>query len=294
MERERRKNFIFSSLSFLTAGRFFRKIFNFSEKTTQKEIYVKIIKQEDLTAAQKGEMWRVYKNYYYYSRSYFMKRLPQNTHFSLYLNNGKIGGFTGLRINKFRVGKRNHFLIYFGQTVISYHLRGQSLIPTTGIKLLMKYWKELLTFNSWFWFDALSYKAYLVPAKALSEYFPCYYRETPQQTKSLMDTVGSYYYADSYCPHTGTVRKQANYINDMTTKIYKDDLKDKAIAFFAKANPGYDKGQGLLTIAPINLVNIKRLIKRFVKRNLGFQHKPHFKRNSPKKLQPVLNPRNTN
>ena len=227
---------------------------------------VVIIEQRVLSHSQKEEMWGIYKNYYHYSRAYFMERMKKSTHFSLYLNDGKIGGFTGLRINNFKACRKNNLLIYFGQTVIAHELRGKSLIPVTGFKLILKYWKTLLTSEAWFWYDALSYKAYLVSAKTLTEYYPSCHLKTPIKTKVLMDTVGRHYYADNYCPKTGTVSKASNYLNDATVNIFENDLKDREIAFFAKANPGYKLGHGLLTFAPINWTNIKLLANRFLKK----------------------------
>ncbi|MEO1263847.1 MAG: hypothetical protein AAFZ15_33890 [Bacteroidota bacterium] len=226
---------------------------------------VVIIEQQALSLAQKEEMWSIYKEYYHYSRAYFMERMKKNTHFSLYLTGRKIGGFTGLRIGNFKVCEKNNFLIYFGQTVITHQLRGQSLIPVTGFKLVLKYWRKLFMSDAWFWYDALSYKAYLVSAKTLTEYYPSCHIKTPVKTKVLMDKVGRFYYADNYCPKTGTVTKQSNCLNDHTVKIYESDLLDREIAFFASANPRYELGHGLLTFAPINWTNIKLLTRRFFK-----------------------------
>lgn len=223
---------------------------------------VVIVAQQSLNPAQKEEMWQVYKSYYHYSKSYFMERTERNTHFSLYLQNGKIGGFTGLRINRMKLNGKRKFLIYFGQTVITYGLRGQSLIPTTGIKLIGKYWRELMTSDAWFWLDALSYKAYLVPAKSLRYFYPSAKEEMPKTAMELRDFVGEKYYQGNYCPQSGTVRKNTNVLNDATVRIYNQDLTDPDIAFFAQTNPKHVDGHGLLTFAPINRTNIGKLVQR--------------------------------
>lgn len=230
------------------------------------KIDVVLVSQQSLSCAQKEEMWTIYHGYYHYSRSYFMERLERNTHFSLYLKEGKIGGFTGLRINQFKMDGSRKLLIYFGQTVITYAFRGQSLIPTTGIHLLKKFWKELLTHDAWFWFDALSYKAYLVPAKALKNFYPSAHENIPLEVEKLRNTVGEKYYGKNYCPQSGTVKKENNVLNDATVKIYKDDLMDVDIAFFAKVNPNHGQGHGLLTFAPINWANIRKLVVRAITR----------------------------
>lgn len=85
---------------------------------------VVLLEQQSLTHAQKAEMWSIYKGFYNYSEEHFMERIHRNTHFSLYLHDGKIVGFTGLRIDKTKVNGRRQWLMYLGQTVVTRQYRG--------------------------------------------------------------------------------------------------------------------------------------------------------------------------
>jgi len=224
---------------------------------------VVIIGQQCLTLAQKAEMWSVYKCFYHYSEQYFMERIPQNTHFSLYLHNGKIVGFTGLRIDKTKANGRRQWMMYLGQTVVTRQYRGQSLLPTTVLLLAMKYWKELLTSDAWCWYDALSYKAYLACAKCVPDCYPSHRTETPLHVQQVRDFVGKARYGDAYCAQTGTVAKEVNYLNDASVNVFDEDLQDPDVAFFAQANPHYAAGHGLLVLAPFNRRNVFNLAVRY-------------------------------
>ncbi|MCB0529914.1 MAG: hypothetical protein KDC61_20750 [Saprospiraceae bacterium] len=224
---------------------------------------VVILGQQCLTHAQKAEMWDVYRGFYHYSESGFMERITRNTHFSLYLHEDRIVGFTGLRIDKTQVNGRSQLLMYFGQTVISRAFRGRSLIQTTALLLVLKYWKAWLTSDVWFWYDALSYKAYLASAKCAREIYPSRRCPMTEKARQVRDFAGKHWYGDTYCRQSGTVAKEVNFLNDTSVSIFPDDLHNPDVAFFAQANPRYAEGHGLLTFVPVSNANIGVLIRRY-------------------------------
>ena len=227
------------------------------------------IETNNLSAATKEEMWELYRHYYFYDKTYFMKRIESNTHFSFYKSQERIVGFTGLRINRSMVKGRKQFAIYFGQTVIHEECRGKSLIPMTGAKLCLKYWKELLFSDAYFWADALTYKAYLVFAKTLDEIYPSRRQQTPAMVKAVVDHLGQIHYQKAYCPKTGTVRKKKVLVNDTTMHIPQKYRNDDDIRFYVETNPKYIEGHGLLTITPMNASNLKKLMTRYIGKMIG-------------------------
>ena len=234
---------------------------------------VKIVEQQELCATQKESMWKIYKNFYHYSKNYFMERTQQNTHFALYIRDGKIGGFTGLRINTIKLGGKHRFLIYYGQTIVPWGFSGTTLLPLTATKLIFKFWKELIFHDAWFWYDSLTYKAYLISAKSLAEYYPNFRSPGPVQAKQIVNFIGHHYYGKHYNPKTGTVSKSKNFVKQKRRTIYERLLKDQDIAFYAKANPGHTEGYGLLTYSPINFKNIYALVSGSLKKCINEKRK---------------------
>ncbi|MEO0337925.1 MAG: hypothetical protein AAF242_01800, partial [Bacteroidota bacterium] len=222
------------------------------------------ITTNELSEATKIEMWNLYQNYYNYSRDYFMKRIHRNNYFSIYRVDGKIVGFTGLRINRTSVGDKQYLLIYVGQTIIDRAFRGNALIPRTAVKLLMKYWKDLVRGRIYFWADALTYKAYLVFAKTVHEFYPTYKKPTPKTVKTLLDFVGDEYYAEAYNVATGTIKKNTVFVNDQSTIIDQHLETDPDVLFFAQANPEYINGHGLLTITPMHSRNYLVMLRKCI------------------------------
>ena len=217
----------------------------------------------NFTTDTKEEMWNVYKPYYNSNGQDFIKRIVTNKQFAIYEHNGKIVGFTGIRINRTKVDGKRKMLIYFGQTVIEQSFRGNALLTMTALKVCLKYFKELILSDVYFWYDALSYKSYLVSAKSLKEFYPSHMQQTPHSIKRLINFIGQKHYQGSFCEELGTVVKSNIFVNDPSVSIGINDIKDKDIQFFMKANPNYDKGHGLITLTPMNRKNVLVLVKRF-------------------------------
>lgn len=227
-----------------------------------------------------SEMWSLYRKFYDHSHSSFLERLKKNDYYSIYRDGERLIGFTGLRIKRERIQGRRNLLINFGQTIIEPTYRGKSLIPATGFKLCCKFGWEILLSKTYFWADCLTYKAYLVFAKTLAEYYPTYKLDSTRQAQSVIDCIGQTYYADSYCATSGTVCKDSIVVNDVNNYIPKEYLLDQDISFYAQVNPGFTKGDGLITLGPVNLKNFMLLLKRAGQKWLNLHARPrkHGKR----------------
>ena len=215
--------------------------------------------------ATREEMWSIYHSFYHYSKEDFMKRIPRNTHYALFRDNGKLVGFTGIKIDNFNYKDKDTLLIYFGQTIITRGARGKSLIPIAATKLIMLFWKKFLFSNVYFWADALTYKPYLVFAKTLDEMYPSYRYPMTNKIKGLIDFIGTKHYGETYDAATGTVRKEIYLVKDPAAIIRTGDIQDPDVQFFAQANPNHEQGQGLITLGPANRKNIYLIIERFFK-----------------------------
>ncbi len=121
-----------------------------------------IITQGGFSPETTEYLWSLYHKYYAYSKESFLERMEKNNFFALYIVDGFLVGFTGLRINRATIHGKKRFFIYFGQTVIDKAHRGKSLIPLTGVKLCKMFFKDLLRSKAYFWAECLSYKAYLI------------------------------------------------------------------------------------------------------------------------------------
>ena len=224
------------------------------------------IEANQLSEQVKNQMWEVYQNYYHYSYKEFIGKMAKSTHYAFYYADNKLVGFTGLRINRVNIDGKKRLLMYFGQTVVERAYRGINLIQITGMKLILKYFSDVIRGNAYYWCDALTYRAYLVFAKSIRDFYPSHRHATPTATRQLMDRMGEMHYGESYQAASGTISKTVKYVNDHTVEASASDLEDDDINFYVNANPAYVSGNGLLVMAPINFRNTWHLINRFFKK----------------------------
>ena len=222
----------------------------------------------EFSGAVKEEMWSVYQNYYHYTKESFLGRIAKNNYYSFYTLNGKIVGFTGLRISRAVIDGKKHLFIYFGQTVIDTAHRGKSLIATTGARLYLKFWREILSSQTYFWADALTFKAYLVFTKSLEEFYPTRQQENPEHIQKVIDHIGRENYGASYNIGLGTVCKDQVLVNDPCVHIPLKYQDDPDIRFYTQANPGYTQGHGLIALAPLSGTNFIKLANRLMMKAL--------------------------
>ena len=222
---------------------------------------IKFLPTEKINLSTKNKMWNIYEKYYSYNREYFMERIAKNTHFAFFYEGQSLVGFTGLRINKLKINGKKTLLLYFGQAVIENKFRGKNLLRKMSVKIGQKYFWDLLFSDGYCWCDTISFKSYIFFAKSMAEFYPTYKTETPLKEEHVIFSIGETFYPDSFCPMTGTVKKENNYVSDPTAKITRRHLSSPDIKFYALSNPGHEKGNGLITIVPMSFNNLVHLTK---------------------------------
>ena len=225
-----------------------------------------LIRSNQFSVQEKEAMWGIYQHYYRYSKAYFMERLGQQDQFVLLKHGDQLVGFTGMKIRKVKIAGKWRRLIYFGQAVLHPSARGKSLLSAAAFLLCWKYWQDLLLGRICFWCDALSYKSYLLFAKSVESYYPSYQQQTPPAIDAVIQYIGESHYTDSFCRQTGTVQKPQNYLDDPTVLVCPQDLADPDISYYIRQNPGYQKGNGLITVAPITYKDLYMLAGRFLRK----------------------------
>jgi hypothetical protein len=220
-----------------------------------------------ISTATINEMWKLYDRYYEYDEAYFRERIhSRNTHFAFFYKGKQLVGFTGLRINRLRLEGRKVLLMYFGQAVMEKAHRGKNLLRRMSIKIGFKYLWDLIFSEGYCWCDAVSFKSYMFFAKGFTEMYPNYKVNTPAKEQEIIRQIGTIYYPDQFCPETGTVRKEQNFVIDPSAQISTEDLKVPHIKFYAEANPGHERGDGLITITSMSFKNLFYLISHMLKR----------------------------
>ena len=118
--------------------------------------------------------------------------------------------------------------------------------------------------QTYFWADALTFKAYLVFTKSLEEFYPTRQQENPEHIQKVIDHIGRENYGASYNIGLGTVCKDQVLVNDPCVHIPLKYQDDPDIRFYTQANPGYTQGHGLIALAPLSGTNFMKLANRLM------------------------------
>jgi hypothetical protein len=206
-----------------------------------------------------NEIWNIYSVHHNVDYDSFLSRTKnQFTCIALYKCKRKasIVGFTGLRMEPIVLRNGARILtIYFGQTFVLEDYRGRQLLPWTGALFFLKSRLRHPLLPIYIWYDAISYKSYMILARNVRVYFPRRDVSTPATVREMIDQLGARHYPGQYEQATGRVIKSSNRLKEHVARLSLKDLEDPDIRYYATRNPGHGKGDGLLCVLPASMTN---------------------------------------
>ncbi|TFF96985.1 MAG: hypothetical protein EU547_05630 [Promethearchaeota archaeon] len=211
---------------------------------------IKIRDPNKLTNKEIDEMFKLYSPHHNVTFESFFKRIKiQFTDIFIFRTkiNKKIVGFLGISITRLSLSHSDTYTtFYLGAGYMHKLFRRNRLIQKGIIKLAIRAKFSHLFDRFIIWYDALNYKAYLIPAKYTREYYPNpFKKQIPPSFKRIKTYLGKKRYGDAYNPETGIVNKSYRKLKDHVGIIKPKYLKNIYIRYFLKKNPKYNEGNGL-------------------------------------------------
>lgn len=240
----------------------------------KKALRSELKKSELLTSIEIKEMWYVYSHHHNVNYKQFLNRTCQQFHYIILcrdVQTRKIIGFLGVRFDEihFEDGKAIN-LIYYGQTFIKPEFRGANSLKLCLCLIGLKYRFFHPFKKTYIWFDAISYKSYLLMSRYTKDFYPAPHRKMPTQIKNLRNIIGHKFYPGQYNADYGTVTKSSHRIKDLDSRVQQKDLDNEHIRFYTTKNPGHIQGDGLICIFPNTLANYAFTIKRLFRKKIWY------------------------
>lgn len=171
---------------------------------------------------------------------------------ALYHETDGLVGFTTQKVMEIEVEGRRIQGMFSGDTIIH-----------------KEHWGDMELFRVWadFWFDyaerydefywfliCKGYKTYRIMPLFWKEFYPNYHSATPAYEQNIIHGYASQLYPDEYNEKTGVVeyKRKKDSLKAGIADIGERELKNKDIAYFCKANPGYAAGNDLACLAKID------------------------------------------
>lgn len=224
---------------------------------------IEIIRSSKAQKKDVDQFWQIYESTHHVKRKEFDARLSTFDKLIFFREclTGKIIGGSAFRIQPYTGdNKKIITCIYIAQSYILPLFRGKQLMTIGYTRIAIECKLKNPLCEIWFWFDALSYKPYMILGKHVYLYYPSPYWPTPEWVRKLIDQIGNQYYSGLYDPHTGVVKKTARRLKSKVGKIEPEDLRNELIQFYNQSNPGHVYGEGLLCVFPGNIKNVIKFL----------------------------------
>lgn len=205
-----------------------------------------------LTDGQREEMFALFSHYYdCVERPRFESDLADKDAVILLTAAGAIQGFSTLKTLPVVLGRRTHYGVYSGDTVLAREYWGQRVLGKVFLRYLFRQKLRRPLRPFWWFLISKGYKTYLLMANNFGEHWPRHEQETPPERRAILDAFGAAYFPDYYQPATGLIRfpESLGQLKFHVTPITDEQREVPRISFFEETNPSWMSGTELACLA---------------------------------------------
>lgn len=169
-----------------------------------------------------------------------------------------IVGFTTQKVMELEVDGRKIHGMFSGDTIIHKDHWGDIEL----FRVWARFWFEFAEkYDEFYWFlICKGYKTYRIMPLFWSEFYPNYRCETPEYEQSVIDAYASALYPEEYNTVSGVIEYKStkDKLKSGVADVGTHEMKNKDIAYFCGANPGYIDGNDLACLARIDKSALKK------------------------------------
>jgi len=178
---------------------------------------------------------------------------------------GALGGYATMHIYERVIDGRAISVVRCETGTLREH-RGANLIGAFYAKHLLRYMVTHPRRPLYFLGTLVHPSSYAMIARNIGEaLWPREGEETPVELRALMESLGDAFGLERVDPANTLVRKVGwQTIDSAADRAYWERCERPGVQFFLRANPGYEEGNGLLTLAPLSFGIFTRGLARYV------------------------------
>jgi hypothetical protein len=230
-------------------------------------IVTRITKSAKLTPGDWDDIWVLTSEFYDVEREYAEAELRRRQSIALFRMDDVLLGMAAIDIHPTEFRGRNLLVIHTSHLLIREHWRGRNLVQKLGARTFLgARLRHPLRPIYWF-YDALSYKSYLLLPRNFRTFWPRYDSPTPEPQAALMDQLATQAYGPAWRPARGVVvRSGQRRLRPTTAPLILDSDSEPDLAYFARANPGHASGDTLVCLCPLTASNWFSLARKAFQR----------------------------
>ncbi len=215
------------------------------------------------------EIWDLIQRFYEADRGYVEELIRHHGWIALFraADDGRLVGMSALDVYPVTFEGRKVAIIFTSHVMLDPAFRGHNLLQRLGWRTFLRT-RMRYPFHTIYWFfDAPSYKSYLLLPRNFRDFWPRRERATPPWEQGLMNHLAIQMYRDDWMPETGIVRRTGHRrLRSDAAPMQADFDRDPDLAFYASRNPGHAEGDMLVCLCPLTLTNLATLGLRARKR----------------------------
>lgn len=220
-----------------------------------------------LTSSEWDEVWAFASRYTESSREAFERSVRGKKLFVFLRDRSTraLAGIGAVDVLTITIDDREVVVIFPGNTLVDERYRGQNLIQAEGFRQYLKARLRHPLRPVFLVYDTFSYKSYLMLSRNFREYWPRPDQTTPPFEDGLIQEVARRRYGENWDGARGVARGDGRRLKDWVAPA-AEALSEPAVRFFVEKNPGYDRGDVLLVMAPLTVRNWISVASGFLRR----------------------------
>ncbi len=224
-----------------------------------------VVRRDEVDEKTRASMYELFcKQFENVPYTKFIEDLEQkNWVLLMHQDDNALGGFSSMHLYDVTIDGRDLTVVYSGDTIVDSDTWSDSALSYYWMGAI-DYLRRIHKKKRLYWFLLVSgYRTYRFLPVYSYYYYPRYDQPTPDDVKSIMDTVARDRFGESYDADTGVVRLAVpSILKDGFRGIPDNRLSDPHIAFFVQQNPGHEQGDELVCFSILAEDKLTRLGRR--------------------------------
>jgi len=237
------------------------------------ELNGRVERTDSLDRATQASMFTLYEHYYGgTSKTLFFDDL-MDKQYAVVLrdDDGTLQGFSSIKVWQEEFAGKRFRIMYSGDTIVHQDHWGQQALAFTWIHFSGALKSEAPDIPLYWFLLVKGHRTYRYLKAFYRVFYPAYNRETPPESKVLIDHLAAEKFGAFYNPGTGIVRfpESRGHLKSDWAEIPEKDRKRPDVRFFLERNPGYAQGDELVCLTELSHDNQAPLAARLFDAGYG-------------------------
>ena len=195
----------------------------------------------------------------------FLEDLREKTWVILLHDAGELAGFSTQMLLETAFEDERFHVVFSGDTIIDPAHWGSPELQSAFARLLHGIHLDQPGRRLFWFLISKGFRTYRILPIYFREFYPCHSSETPAWNRRFLDHLARSRYPEAYLPEKGILdfNGHSQYLKPPLSGIPSGKLETNPhIRFFARANPGYGRGDELACLAEFSRDNLTPFILR--------------------------------